>query len=71
MYSLNVNTVTNAQRGVKILKRYGIYATIGRAKSSVRLKGCGYTVNFEYNDLDFVLNLFNTSGIDVLGVDVI
>ena len=33
---INVNTVTNAQRGVKLLKRYGISARVGRIKNRIK-----------------------------------
>ena len=66
---INVNTITNAQRGVKLLKRYGISAKIGRIKKRIKENGCGYTVNVSTGDYNMIENLFKSSGIEIIGVD--
>ncbi len=68
MYSVNVNTITNAQRAVKLLKREGITASIGRDRNPSKSKGCGYTVELESRDIRFVSDYLIANGINVVSV---
>ncbi len=68
MYSLNVNTITNAQRAAKLLKREGISASIGRERNPNKSKGCGYTVRLESDNIKSVIDYLNNNGVKVEGV---
>ncbi len=71
MFSLNVNTITSAQRAVKLLKRYNIKSQIGRLKKPSKADGCGYTVNTAYPDLNEVVGILKSAGIAVSRVDTL
>ncbi len=68
MYSFNVNTITNAQRAVKLLKRIGITSKIGRLKNPSKSMGCGYTVDLECDDISALSSYLESNGVKVVSV---
>lgn len=71
MYSFRVNTITNAQMAVKLLKLYGIKSKIGRIKNPSKTDGCGYTVDVFNDNLNEIKTLFNSNGIKYSGIDLL
>ena len=71
MYSLNVNTITNAQRAVKLLNRIGVTSYISREKNYTKRKGCGYTVELYSENIEAVKEYLLSMGISIYGVDIL
>lgn len=67
-FEIKVGSVTNASRGVRLLKSKGYKASMARLENPSRADGCGYVIKV-YGDDEKVINLLRTSGISVLGVE--
>lgn len=67
-YEIKVGSVTNAQRGVRLLKSKGYRAAMSRLENPSRADGCGYIIKVFCDD-DNVINMLKSSGIPVLGAD--
>ena len=71
MYSFRVNTITNAQRAVKMLKRIGVACKIGRIRNPKKSDGCGYTVDLLSDNIDEIRDYLISNGININGIDVL
>ena len=68
-YEIKVKTITSAQRGVNILREYGVKAQIGRIKTLGKSEGCGYTLRVKTDCIDRIIKLLNSRGISTFGVE--
>lgn len=65
---IKVGSVTNAQRGSKLLRRYGIKLTVSRIENPAVGDGCGFVIGVDYADCDTAKRLLVQNGIRILGV---
>lgn len=65
---IKVGSITNAQRGQKILRQNGYKASIKKTDEPVMSDGCGYTLVLRASDRTPV-RLLSKAGISVRGVD--
>ena len=63
-----VGSVTNAQRGSKLLRRYGIKPTVSRIENPAVGDGCGFVIGVDCADCDTAKSLLAQNGIRILGV---
>lgn len=70
MIDIKVGSVTNAQRGSRVLKSYGYKVNIRKLEHPSKSDGCGYVlrVNSETKE---AANLLKQNGIKVAGVDYV
>ena len=69
LYRIKVGSITNAQRAKAILKEKGFNPYIVRITNPRREDGCGYAVKLTAIHLNSVLELLDSGGINVIGVD--
>lgn len=67
-YIVKVGSITNAQRGVRVLKAHGYRPMLNRLENPTKSDGCGYVIKV-YSDSDKVINILRSSGVTILGVD--
>ena len=67
-FVIKVGSVTNAQRGLRILHSLGYKATMSRLQNPVPGEGCGYVINVRADDDEPVYAL-KSNGIDIIGVE--
>lgn len=67
-YEIKVGSVTNAQRGVRLLKSNGYRPIMNRIEKPSKADGCGYMIKV-FCDNDKVIDLLRAHNITVLGVD--
>ncbi len=65
---IKVGSVTNAQRGSKLLRRYGIKPAVSRIENPAPGDGCGFVITVDYNDCDAAKSLLYKNGIRIFGV---
>ena len=65
---IKVGSVTNAQRGSKLLRRYGIKPTVSRIENTALGDGCGFVIGVDCVDCDTAKSLLVQNGIRILGV---
>ncbi len=65
---IKVGSVTNAQRGAKLLRRFGIKSAVSRIENPAPGDGCGFVISVNFNDCDAAKNLLYKNGIRILGV---
>ena len=53
---IKVGSVTNAQRGVKILRSNGISTSVSRLEHPGAADGCGFALRVDASDLNAPLN---------------
>lgn len=63
-----VSSVTNAQRGQKVLSVNGISSNIERTKSPKVGEGCGYMIIVDINEKD-AEKILRDNGIRIVGID--
>lgn len=66
---IKVGSVTNAQRGAKVLRRYGIKSNISRIENPAPGDGCGFVIKVDVNDCHAAKDLLYKSGIRIFGVN--
>ncbi len=71
LLAIKVGSVTNAQRGAKILRSKGYKPSISRAQNPQPSDGCGYIIKVNTDRRDDVIKLLNDNGISVTGVEVL
>lgn len=62
-YYLKCRSLTQAQRGVKILERSGVGASVNRLPKSVSERGCGYVIAVAEDRLERALSVLAEAGI--------
>lgn len=67
--AIKVGSVTNAQRGAKLLRSRGYKPVISRMESPQPDDGCGYVLKLSTYEKEEVIRLLRTNGISVLGVE--
>lgn len=65
---IKVGSITNAQRGQRVLKNYGYSANIKRVANPSKEDGCGYAVDLYTNDSTPV-SILSSNGINIRGVE--
>lgn len=65
---IKVGSITNAQRGVRLLKMQGYKAQIKRLENPSKADGCGYSVVVNAKN-DAPIKALEKSGIEVRGVE--
>ncbi len=65
---IKVGSVTNAQRGAKLLRRYQIKSAVSRIENPAPGDGCGFVLAVSFNDCDSAKDLLYKNGIRILGV---
>lgn len=68
LYAIKLGSITNAQRGIRLLRANGYKPNLSRMENPQASDGCGYVVTLNTNDIDDALNLLKKSGVTVLGV---
>lgn len=66
---IKVGSVTNAQRGARLLRNKGYKPTIGRIENPQRGDGCGYVLKLSTYEKEEVIKILRKNGISVLGVE--
>lgn len=66
---IKVGSVTNAQRGAKLLRLYSIKTTVARLEHPDSYDGCGFVLNIDENEYKKAVSLLNQNGIRILGTD--
>lgn len=67
--SINVGTVTAAQRGQSVLKEKRIFSKIQKAQKSTTVGGCGWTLKVARSDESKALRLLEANGISIRAVE--
>lgn len=67
-YIIKVGSITNAQRGVRLLKSKGYRPAMSRLENPTKGDGCGYVIKV-YSDSDKVINILRAGSVTILGVD--
>ncbi len=67
-YTIKVGSITNAQRGVRLLKNKGYRPTMSRLENPSKSDGCGYVIKV-YSDSEKVINILRAGSVMILGVD--
>lgn len=67
-YVIKLGSITNAQRGAKLLRANGYKPNLSRLENPQPSDGCGYAVTVNTNDIDDAVKLLKKSGVTVLGV---
>ncbi len=65
---IKVGSVTNAQRGQRILSKHGFRANIKRVENPSKADGCGYALEVSSND-SAPVSLLEKNGIKVRGAE--
>ncbi|MCC8073708.1 MAG: DUF3343 domain-containing protein [Clostridiales bacterium] len=65
---IKVGSITNAQRGQKLLRMHGYKSQIKKSENQSAVDGCGYALLFE-SDSDEPIKLLEKNKIDVRGVE--
>lgn len=66
---IKVGSVTNAQRGAKILRLYSINTTVTRLEHPNVYDGCGFVLNVDKDEYERAASLLKQNGIRILGID--
>ncbi|MGN0458163.1 MAG: putative Se/S carrier-like protein [Eubacterium sp.] len=66
-YKIKVGSVTNAQRGARILRANGFRPTVSRIENPSANDGCGFVINV-FGDIDKALELLKKQGVRILEV---
>lgn len=67
-YKIKVGSITNAQRAMRLLKSRGHKVYLSRIENPSENDGCGYVIKVN-SDVEEAVNLLQSHGIEVLGVD--
>lgn len=68
LLTIKVGSITNAQRGQRLLHTYGYKASIKRIENPSKAEGCGYALSLTANSNDPV-KILQKNGVAVRGVD--
>lgn len=71
LLALKVGSVTNAQRGAKVLRKKGYRPSISRVEKPQPSDGCGYVIKVSADRKEDVIALLKDNGISVTGVEVL
>lgn len=71
LLAIKVGSVTNAQRGAKLLRQKGYRPTISRAQKPQPSDGCGYVIRVNSDRREEITALLKDNGISVTGVEVL
>lgn len=69
-YIIKVGSVTNAQRGAKLLRSYGYKPNVTRLENPSKSDGCGFVIKV-YDSQDRVTDILSKNGIRILGADTL
>lgn len=69
-YEIKVGSITNAQRGMRLLKSNGYRPTMSRLEHPGKGDGCGYVIKV-FCDNDEAVDMLKRNGVTVLGVDTV
>lgn len=67
---IKVGSITNAQRGQRLLRTGGYKAQIKRIQNPSKADGCGYAIEVYAND-DEPINILQRNRINIRGVEEI
>ncbi len=67
--SFKIGSVTNAQRGAKLLRNRGYKPIIHRIENPQPTDGCGYVIKLETGDEEKIYKILSQAGISVTGVE--
>ncbi len=67
---VKVGSVTNAQKGKRVLNHHGYSCKIRRALSIRKGDGCGYMLQFT-GDEEAALHLLRRAGVRIISVEVL
>lgn len=70
MIDIKVGSVTNAQRGARVLKSYGYRVNIRKLEHPSKSDGCGYVLRIN-EEAQEAAGLLEKNGIKVTGVDYV
>lgn len=68
---IKVGSVTNAQRGVKILRSNGISTSVSRLEHPVAADGCGFALRVDASDCERSVELLRRYKIRIIGDEVL
>lgn len=69
LLAIKVGSVTNAQRGAKILRSKGYRPVISRVENPQPSDGCGYVLKISTSDREKVIDILKRNNISILGVE--
>lgn len=69
-FVIKVGSVTNAQRGLKILRSRGYRPALSRLENPQPSDGCGYVIKVMASSESEVVSILRNAGVTVLGVEV-
>lgn len=69
-FVIKVGSVTNAQRGMKILRAKGYRPMLSRMENPQPSDGCGYVIRVSAMSESEVVSVLRKAGVTVLGVEV-
>lgn len=67
--SINVGTVTAAQRGQAVLKKERIFSKIQKTQKNMAIGGCGWTLTVAQSDETKAVRLLEANGISIRAVE--
>lgn len=67
---IKIGSVTNAQRGLHLLKSNGYKASVRKLEHPTKADGCGYVLRLNSESSE-PIHLLEKNGIKVLGVDTV
>lgn len=65
---IKVGSVTNAQRGSKILRKNGYKSSVHRLENPSAGDGCGFVIRIDGGDSHYARELLGRNGVRILGV---
>lgn len=68
---IKVGSVTNAQRGVKILRSNGILTSVSRLEHPGVADGCGFALRVDASDFERSVELLRRYKIRIIGDEVL
>lgn len=66
-YDIKVGSVTNAQRGLRIMKQNAIKASVIRIFKPSAVEGCGYAIRVLSQDKSRATELLKKYGVRIIG----
>lgn len=68
---IKVGSVTNAQRGAKLLRSNGISASVSRLEKPSAADGCGFVLSVDASDYEGSVRLLHQYKIRVIDGDIL
>ena len=68
-YDIKVGSVTNAQRGLRILKQNAVRSSVIRIFKPPGVEGCGYALRVMSQDKNRATELLRKNGVRIIGDD--